>query len=71
MSTFSGMHSTLVATRMSGTLDADVATAESVRADLSQADLALDFAATVTGRRIDVERFAAAPGRARSRAAVA
>jgi translocation and assembly module TamB len=52
------VHSTLVATRLRGTLDADVASGrQSVRADLSQADLSLNFAATVTGRRIDVERF--------------
>ena len=52
------VHSTLVATRLSGTLDADVAGGrQTVRADLAQADLALNFAATVTGRRIDVERF--------------
>ena len=52
------IHSTLVATRLSGTLDADVASGrQSVRADLSQADLSLNFAAIVTGRRIDVERF--------------
>jgi translocation and assembly module TamB len=52
------VHSALIATRLNGTLDADVASGrQSVRADLVQADLALNFAATVAGRRIDVERF--------------
>ncbi len=52
------MHSTLVATRLSGSLNADVAKAtQSVRADLAQADLSLSFAATIVGRRVDIERF--------------
>jgi translocation and assembly module TamB len=52
------LHSTLIATRMSGTLNADVAEAtQSVRGDLTQADLSLNFAATIVGRRIDIERF--------------
>jgi len=53
-----GIHTRLIATRLSGRLTADVAQAkQSVRAELAQADLALNFAATVTGKRIDVERF--------------
>jgi translocation and assembly module TamB len=54
----SRVHSTLIATRLTGTLNADVANAtQSVRGDLSQSDLSLNFAATITGRRIEVERF--------------
>ncbi|MEO8344948.1 MAG: translocation/assembly module TamB domain-containing protein [Betaproteobacteria bacterium] len=50
--------STLAVTRLSGTLNADVAKeTQSVRGDLTQADLSLNFAATVTGRRVDVERI--------------
>ena len=52
------VQSTLIATRLTGTLNADVAQAtQSVRGDLTQADLALNFAATIVGRRIDIERF--------------
>jgi len=52
------VHSTLIATRLTGRLSADVAQAkQSVRAELAQADLSIQFAATVTGRRVDVERF--------------
>ncbi len=49
---------TLISTRLSGTLGADVAQAtQTVRGDLTQAGLSLSFAATVTGRRVDIERF--------------
>ena len=52
------VHSALVATRLSGSLSADVAQAtQSVRGELTQSDLALGFAATIVGRRIDIERF--------------
>jgi translocation and assembly module TamB len=52
------VHSTLVATRLSGTLGAEVSGARQVvRGDLTQADLSVNFAATVVGRRIDIERF--------------
>ena len=52
------LFSTLAATRLNGTLSADVAQAtQVVRGDLTQADISLNFAATVTGRRIDIERF--------------
>ncbi len=52
------VHSALIATRLSGSLSADVAQAtQSVRGELTQSDLALGFAATIVGRRIDIERF--------------
>ena len=52
------VHSALIATRLSGSLSADVAKAtQSVRGELTQADLALSFSATIVGRRIDIERF--------------
>ncbi len=52
------VHSALIATRLTGTLAADVAQEKQlVRGDLAQADLSLNFVATVTGRRVDIERF--------------
>lgn len=52
------LFSTLAATRLNGTLSADVARAtQVVRGDLTQADLSLNFAATVAGRGIEIERF--------------
>ncbi len=52
------VHTALIATRLSGTLSADVAKeTQSVRGELTQSDLALSFAATIAGRRIDIERF--------------
>ena len=52
------VHSSLIATRLAGTVAAEVAQSnQSVRAELTQSDMALNFAATVTGRRIDIERF--------------
>ena len=52
------VHSSLIATRLAGTAAAEVAqSTQSVRAELTQSDMALNFAATVTGKRIDIERF--------------
>lgn len=52
------LHSTLIATRLTGMLHADVAQAtQTFRGELAQSDLSLNFAATVTGRRVEVERF--------------
>ena len=57
------IQSSLIATRLSGTLAAEVAEKRQVvRADLRQADMALSFAATVEGTRIAVERFRAQAG---------
>jgi translocation and assembly module TamB len=57
------IQSSLIATRLSGTLAAEVAEKRQVvRADLRQADMALSFAATVEGARIAVERFRAQAG---------
>ena len=51
------IQSSLLATRMSGTLTAEVAQQRQVvRGDVRQADMALAFAATVEGRRVAVER---------------
>ncbi len=52
------VHSSLIATRLAGTVAAEVAqSTQTVRAELTQSDMALNFAATVTGKRIDIERF--------------
>ena len=52
------LHSTLIATRLSGMLNADVAkAAQTIRGELAQSDLSLNFAAKVSGRRVEVERF--------------
>ncbi len=54
------LHTSLLPTRLSGTLAADVAEAtQTVRADLRQAELSLAFAATVDGTRVTIERFRA------------
>ena len=54
------IQTSLIATRLSGTLAADVtAQRQAVRADLRQADLALAFAATVANRRVTIERLRA------------
>jgi len=54
------IQSSLITTHLSGTIAAEVAQQRQVvRADLRQADMALAFAATVVGRRIDVERMRA------------
>lgn len=54
---------TLVATRLSGTLVADVEEARQVvRADLRQDDLSASFTATVANRRVTVERVQARAG---------
>ena len=59
----SRVHSTLIATRLSGTLAAEVGgTRQVVRGNLAQSDLAFDFAATVAGRRVDVEHLRARAG---------
>jgi translocation and assembly module TamB len=52
------VHSALIATRLNGTLAAEVAQAtQSIRGDLAQADMSLAFAATVAGKRVEIERF--------------
>ncbi len=57
------IQSSLVATRMSGTLVAEVGgQRQVVRGDVRQADLSLAFAATVEGRRVVVERARARAG---------
>jgi len=54
---------TLIATRLSGTLAAEVEEARQVvRGDLRQDDLAVDFAATVAARRVTIERVRARAG---------
>ena len=54
------IQSSLIATHLSGTIAAEVAQQKQiVRADLRQADLALAFAATIVGHRIEVERLRA------------
>lgn len=54
---------TLIATRLSGTLAADVEEARQVvRADLRQDDLAARFTATVANRRVTVDRLEARAG---------
>ena len=54
------IQSSLITTHLSGTIAAEVAQQKQVvRADLRQADMALAFAATIAGRRIDVERLRA------------
>jgi translocation and assembly module TamB len=48
----------LIATRLAGTLTADVAQArQTVRGELAQADMSLAFAATIAGGAVDIERF--------------
>ena len=57
------IQSTLIATRLSGTLAASVAQQKQiVRADLRQADMALAFAAAIVGRHVDVEQLRAQAG---------
>ena len=57
------VQSSLIATRLSGTLAAEVAEKRQVvRADLRQDDMALSFAATVEGPRVAIERFRAQAG---------
>lgn len=57
------IQSSLIVTRLSGTINADVEQQKQiVRADLRQADMALAFAATIAGGRIDVERLRAQAG---------
>ena len=52
------IQSSLVATRLSGTLAADVThDRQVVRGDLRQADLALSFAGNVEGRAVTLDRF--------------
>jgi translocation and assembly module TamB len=52
------LQSTLAATRLTGALNAEVAEArQTINGELAQAGMSLAFAATVTGPRIDVERF--------------
>jgi translocation and assembly module TamB len=59
----SSVQSSLLSTRLSGTLAAEVAEQRQVvRADLRQADMALSFAANVEGTRVAVERFRAQTG---------
>ncbi len=57
------LHSSLVETRLSGKLAANVAeTRQSVRGELRQADMGLEFAATIEGKQVVVERFRARTG---------
>ncbi len=57
------LQSSLVATRLSGTLSARVSEArQTVRGELRQADMGLSFAATIADRRVVVERFRAETG---------
>ena len=50
--------STFVATRLNGTLNADVTQAtQNVRGELTQAGMLLSFSAAVAGRRVDIQRF--------------
>ncbi len=59
----SRLASTLLATRLSGTLDAAIEeTRQIVRADLRQGDLAAGFTATLANRRLTVERVHARAG---------
>lgn len=54
------IQSSLITTQLSGTIAAEVAQQRQiVRADLRQADMALVFAATIVGHRVDVERLRA------------
>ncbi len=54
---------TLIATRLSGSVQADVEQARQVvRANLTQDDLAADFTATIENRRVTVERLRARAG---------
>ena len=57
------IQSSLLATRLSGTLAADVARdRQVVRGDIRQSDLALAFAAAVDGRQLTLERFVVRAG---------
>ena len=57
------MQSSLLSTRLGGTIAAEVAQDRQViRGDIRQADLALAFAATVVGRQVTVERLRAQAG---------
>ncbi|MFO1322991.1 MAG: translocation/assembly module TamB domain-containing protein [Burkholderiales bacterium] len=59
----SRIQTSLIATRLSGTLSADVTRdRQVVRGELRQADVALAFAATVENRRVTVERLRAQEG---------
>jgi translocation and assembly module TamB len=52
------LHGKLVATRLAGTLSADVAQGKQVvQGELGQTDLSLSFAATIAGSAVNVERF--------------
>jgi translocation and assembly module TamB len=52
------LQSKLIATRLAGTLTADVAQAkQTVRGEFAQADLSLAFAATIADGAVDIERF--------------
>ena len=57
------LQSTLIATRLSGSVVAEVAESRQVvRADLRQEDMSLEVAATVAGSQVIVERFRAQAG---------
>lgn len=59
----SGILTTLIATRLSGTLAAEVEEARQVvRGNLQQDDLAVDFAATIAARTVTLERMQARAG---------
>jgi len=52
------LHGKLIATRLAGTLNADVAQGKQlVQGELGQTDLSLSFAATIAGSDVDIERF--------------
>ncbi len=57
------IHSTLIATRLAGSLGADIDGARRrVSADLTHGDLAINFAALIGDERADIERFRARAG---------